>query len=165
MKGNKHTPQRWTLSAVLTIVVFGLTVGLQLSDQGIQNLSLSRIQASFDVGDSALGALQGIAGFLIGSLLAMPLARLVDAFSRKRVLLCYISASSCIMVLSALSPNFHLFFIARSSAAILEFAMIPLVYSVIPDLVPDKDRVIANLGFAAIMAAGASGGYYFGNDI
>ena len=159
------TPERWTPRALFTIVILGLVAGVQLSDQGIQSLSLSAIQSTFGVGDAALGAVQGLAGFFVGSLLAIPLSRLVDKFSRKRMLLCLIIASTTMMILSALAPNFELFFLGRSSAGILEFAMIPLVYSMIPDLVPDHDRVLANLGFAALMAAGASGGFYFGGAI
>ncbi|MEM8935189.1 MAG: MFS transporter [Pseudomonadota bacterium] len=159
------TPEKWTPRALLTIIVLGACAGVQLSDQGIQSLSLSAIQRAFGVGDAALGAIQGLAGFFVGSLLAIPLSRLVDKFSRKLIFLCLVIASTSMMILSALAPNFELFFIGRSSAGILEFAMIPLVYSMIPDLSPERDRVLANLGFAAIMAAGASGGYYFGHAI
>ncbi|MEM8972915.1 MAG: MFS transporter [Pseudomonadota bacterium] len=159
------TPDRWTPRAVYTVIILGLSAGVQLSDQGIQGLSLSAIQNSFGVSDAALGAVQGLAGFLVGSLLAIPLSRLVDKFSRKRMLLGLILASMTMMILSAVAPNFELFFLGRSSAGIIEFAMIPLVYSMIPDLAPDRDRVLANLGFAALMAAGASGGYYFGGAI
>ncbi|MEO0452031.1 MAG: MFS transporter, partial [Pseudomonadota bacterium] len=160
-----RAPEAWTRRALFTIVVLGLCAGVQLSDQGIQSLSLSSIQTSFGVSDAALGAVQGLAGFFVGSLVAIPLSRLVDKFSRKHILLCLIVASTTMMVLSALAPNFTLFFLGRSSAGILEFAMIPLVYSMIPDLAPERDRVLANLGFAALMAAGASGGFYFGGDI
>lgn len=43
--------------------------------------------------------------------------------------------------------------------------MIPIVYSLIPDLAPERYRVAANLTFAALMAAGASAGFYFGSAI
>src|SRR5690606_6346742 len=128
---------------------------------GLQAISLSAIQKSFGVSDAALAALQGLAGVLVGSALAVPLARFADRFSRKRVLLYLILASTAMMVLSALAPNFPLFFIGRSAAGITEFAMVPLVYSMIPDLAPERHRVLANLSFAALVSAGASGGFYF----
>ncbi|MEM6913619.1 MAG: MFS transporter, partial [Pseudomonadota bacterium] len=159
------TPGKWSPRAIYTIMVLGLSAGVQLSDQGIQGLSLSAIQQAFGVSDAALGAVQGLAGFFVGSLLAIPLSRLVDHFPRKLILLGLILASTTMMVVSAIAPNFTLFFLGRSSAGIIEFAMIPLVYSMIPDLAPENDRVLANLGFAALMAAGASGGYYFGGAI
>ncbi len=159
------SPARWTLQGLFTVAFLGITAGVQMSDMGLQAISLSAIQKTFGISDAALGALQGLAGVLVGSALAVPLARFADRFSRKRVLLCLILASTAMMVLSALAPNFPLFFIGRSAAGITEFAMVPLVYSMIPDLAPERHRVLANLSFAALMAAGASGGFYFAGTL
>ncbi len=150
---------------MFTVAVLGLTAGVQMSDMGLQAISLSAIQQTFDVSDAMLGALQGLAGVLVGSALAIPLARFADRYSRKRVLLWLIVASTAMMVLSALAPNFPLFFLGRSAAGITEFAMVPLVYSMIPDLAPERHRVLANLSFAAVMAAGASSGFYFAGSL
>lgn len=155
----------WTLQGLFTVAFLGIAAGVQMSDMGLQAISLSAIQDTFGVSDAALGALQGLAGVLVGSALAVPLARFADRFSRKRVLLCLIAASTAMMVLSALASNFALFFIGRSAAGITEFAMVPLVYSMIPDLAPERHRVLANLSFAALMAAGASGGFYFAGTL
>lgn len=157
----QRAPAGWTAQGIFTVAFLGITAGVQMSDMGLQAISLSAIQKSFGVGDAALGALQGLAGVLVGSALAVPLARFADRFSRKRVLLCLILASTAMMVLSALAPSFPLFFIGRSAAGITEFAMVPLVYSMIPDLAPERHRVLANLSFAALVSAGASGGFYF----
>lgn len=159
------TPEKWTLQGLFTVAFLGITAGVQMSDMGLQAISLSAIQQTFDVSDATLGALQGLAGVLVGSALAIPLARFADRFSRKRVLLCLIVASTAMMILSALAPNFPLFFIGRSAVGITEFAMVPLVYSMIPDLAPERHRVLANLSFAALMAAGASGGFYFAGSL
>lgn len=155
----------WTPQGILTIAFLGITAGVQMSDMGLQAVSLSAIQQTFGVSDAMLGALQGLAGVLVGSALAIPLARFADRFSRKRVLRYLILASTLMMVLSALAPTFPLFFIGRSAAGITEFAMVPLVYSMIPDLAPERHRVAANLSFAALMAAGASSGFYFSGAI
>ena len=158
-------PAQWSLQALLTVAFLGITAGVQMSDYGLQAISLSAIQQSFGVSDASLGALQGLAGVLVGSALAIPLARFADRFSRKRVLLCLIFASTAMMVLSALAPNFPLFFLGRSAAGITEFAMVPLVYSMIPDLAPQRHRVLANLGFAALVSTGASAGFYYAGNI
>ncbi len=155
----------WTVQGIFTVVFLGIAAGLQMADVGLQAVSLSAIQKSFGVGDAALGALQGLAGILIASALAIPLARFADRYSRKRVLLCLIAVSSALMGLSAIAHTFPLFFVGRSAAGITEFAMVPLVYSMIPDLAPERHRVVSNLGFAALMATGASGGFYFSGAI
>lgn len=136
-----------------------------MSDRGLQSVLLAAIQKSFQVGDATIGALQGLAGVLVASAVAVPIARLADRMSRKVVLLGLIIGWSALMVLSALAPNFPLFFVGRAAAGVTEFAMIPIVYSLIPDLAPDRSRVAANLSFAALMAAGASAGFYFGDVI
>lgn len=136
-----------------------------MSDRGLQSVLLSAIQREFGVSDVTIGALQGLAGVLVASAIAVPIARLADKYARKSVLLGLIAGWTLLMMLSALAPNFPLFFIGRAASGVTEFAMIPIVYSMIPDLSPERHRVAANLSFAALMAAGASAGFYYGEDI
>lgn len=150
---------------IATVLFLGLACGVQMSDRGLQSILSPAIRASFGVGDAVMGALHGIAGILIASALAIPLARLADRHSRKRILLALIAAWTALTLLGALAPNFALFFAGRAAAGITEFAMIPIVYSLIPDLVGERLRVPANLVFAALMAVGASAGFYLGGDL
>jgi MFS family permease len=156
---------RWSPVALFTIAFLGVTAGVQMSDRGLQAVLLQSIQKSFSVSDTTIGALQGLAGVLVGSAIAVPLARLADRISRKRLLLGLIITWAALMALSALAPDFPLFFVGRAASGVTEFAMIPIVYSMIPDLAPERYRVAANLSFAALMATGASAGYYFGAPI
>jgi MFS family permease len=158
-------PDRWTAGALGTTLFLGIAAGVQMSDRGLQATLLSQIQAEFRVGDAMIGALQGLAGVLVASAVAVPVARLADRFSRRAVLVGLIAAWTALTALSALAFNFPLFFIGRAASGVTEFAMIPIVYSLIPDLAPDRHRVAANLVFAALMAAGASAGFYFGAAI
>lgn len=155
----------WSPAALFTVGFLGVTAGVQMSDRGLQSVLLSAMQQSFKVGDTTIGALQGLAGVLVASAIAIPIARLSDHISRKIVLLGLITGWSILMALSALAPNFPLFFIGRAASGVTEFAMIPIVYSMIPDLAPERHRLAANLSFAALMATGASAGYYFGSSI
>lgn len=159
------TSDNWTARALFTVAFLGVTAGVQMSDRGLQSILLSAIQKSFAVGDATIGALQGLAGVLVASAIAVPIARLADRVSRKRVLFGLIAGWVALMALSALAPNFPLFFIGRAASGVTEFAMIPIVYSLIPDLAPERHRVAANLSFAALMAMGASAGFYFGEGI
>lgn len=148
-----------------TVLFMGCAAGVQMSDRGLQSILSPAIKTSFGVGDGVIGALHGIAGILVASALAVPLARLADRHSRKAVLLGLIATWAALTALGALAPGFPLFFVGRAASGITEFAMIPIVYSLIPDLVEDKWRVTANLIFAALMATGASAGFYFGGAI
>lgn len=153
------------LGGLATVAFLGLTAGVQMSDRGLQAILSPATKQAFVVGDAVMGALHGIAGVLVASALATPLARLGDRHSRKRVLLGLIAAWTLLTMLGALAPNFALFFAGRAASGITEFAMIPIVYSLIPDLVGDRWRVGSNLAFAALMAIGASAGFYLGGDL
>lgn len=158
-------PAATTAAGVWTVIFLGVTAGVQMSDRGVHALLSPAIKEAFGVGDALLGALHGIAGILVASALAVPIARQVDKRSRKHILLTLIALWTALTALGALSPNFALFFFGRAASGVTEFAMIPVVYSLIPDLVRDDRRVTANLSFAALMAIGASGGFYFGGDL
>ena len=159
------SPACWSAAGLFTVAFLGVTAGVQMSDRGLQSVLLGAIQASFGVSDALIGSLQGMAGVLVGSALAVPVARLSEGVSRKAVLIGLIAAWGALMALSALAPGFALFFVGRAASGVTEFAMIPIVYSIIPDVAPERHRVTANLAFAALMAAGASAGYYFSGPI
>ena len=160
------TGDRETTPAGLSTVIFlGVTAGVQMSDRGLHSILSPAIQQSFGVGDAVIGALHGIAGILVASALAIPLARLADRHSRKTILLALIFLWGILTALGGLAPNFELFFLGRAASGITEFAMIPVVYSLIPDLVGERHRVPSNLLFAALMATGASAGFYFGGNL
>lgn len=154
-----------TRAGLGTVAFLGVTAGVQMSDRGLQSILSPAIQASFGVSDAVIGALHGIAGILVASALAVPLARLADRYSRKSILLGLILLWGMLTALSGIAPDFELFFIGRAASGITEFAMIPVVYSLIPDLVSDRHRVPSNLAFAALMATGASAGFYFGGNL
>ncbi|MFD2135813.1 hypothetical protein ACFSLT_12470 [Novosphingobium resinovorum] len=157
-------PAAWTTGGLFTVGFLGVTAGIQMSDRGLQAIVLSAIQHSFAVSDATIGALQGLAGVLVGSAVAVPVARLADRFSRKLVLLGLIVAWTTLMVVSAVAPDFPCF----SWGA-------PLRGYRVRD---DPDCLFADTGscagavprcrqpdFAALMAAGASAGFYFGSAI
>jgi MFS family permease len=152
-------------AAVAMVAFLGVTAGVQMSDRGLQAILLPAIKHDFGVTDATLGALQGVAGVLVASALAVPLARLADRWSRKYVLLLIILGWTLLTALSALARSFPLFFLGRAASGVTEFAMIPIVYSLIPDLMPERLRVPANLSFAALMTTGASAGFYFGGRL
>ncbi|MFT3762990.1 MAG: MFS transporter [Pseudoxanthomonas sp.] len=155
----------WPWAGLVTVAYLGVVAGVQMSDRGLHAILSPAIRQAFGVGDAAMGALHGVAGILIASGLAVPLAKLSDVYSRKRILLALIATWAGLTVLGALAPSFPWLFAGWAAAGITEFAMIPVVYSMIPDLVGERLRVGANLAFAALMATGASTGFYLGGHL
>jgi MFS family permease len=152
-------------AALLTILYLGVAAGVQMTDRGMLAMLTPAIQQSFGTSDAVIGALHGIAGILVASALAIPLARLADRHSRKAVLLFFVAAWVVLTALGALAPWFPLFFAGRAAAGVTEFALVPVIYSMLPDLVTPGRRVAANLSFAALMAVGAGAGYAMGGAL
>jgi len=152
-------------SGFAAVVFLGVTAGVQMSDRGLQAILSPAIREAFRIGDAEIGLVFGVAGILVASGLAMPLAKLADHYSRKAILLGLILGWAALTAVGALAPNFPLFFVGRAAAGITEFAMIPIVYSLIPDLVGERWRITSNLVFAALMAIGASLGFYLGGGM
>ncbi len=69
-------------AAVAAVAVLGINAGVQMSDLGLQAVLLSQIEQSFAVSDVTIGALQGLAGTLVGSAAAV---RLAPALGRVRI--------------------------------------------------------------------------------
>ena len=153
------------LAGFAVVAFLGVIAGVQMSDRGLQSILSPAIRQTFSVGDAVMGSLHGIAGILVASALALPLARLADRYARTAILIGLIVAWTALTLLGALAPNFPLFFLGRAASGVTEFAMIPIVYSLIPDLVGERWRVEANLTFAALMAIGASAGFYLAGAI
>lgn len=150
---------------LLTVLYLGLACGVQMIDRGLLSMLSPAIQHSFGVGDAQVGALHGISGILIAAALAIPLARFADRYSRKRVLLLFVACWTALTAVGALAPWFSLFFLGHAAAGVTEFALIPVIYSMLPDLAGPRWRVAANLGFAALMAVGAAAGYVLGGTL
>lgn len=152
-------------SGFAAVAFLGVVAGVQMSDRGLNAMLSPAIRETFQVGDAVIGSLHGIAGILVASALAVPLARLADRHPRRNILIGLILGWMALTLLGALAPNFPLFFIGRAASGVTEFAMIPIVYSLIPDLVGERWRLDANLTFAALMAIGASAGFYLGGNL
>lgn len=159
------TVETLPIAGFAVVAFLGVTAGVQMSDRGLQSILSPAIRETFGVGDAVMGSLHGIAGILVASALALPLARLADRYARTAILIGLIVAWTSLTLLGALAPNFPLFFIGRAASGVTEFAMIPIVYSLIPDLVGERWRLEANLTFAALMATGASAGFYLGGAL
>src|SRR5690606_11151975 len=103
-----RAPDRWTAQGLVTVAFLGITAGVQMSDMGLQAISLSAIQKSFGVGDAALGALQGLPGVLRALAFGVPVPGVAARAACRRVLGCLILGSCALMPLGALAANFPL---------------------------------------------------------
>ncbi|MET0208515.1 MAG: MFS transporter [Burkholderiaceae bacterium] len=153
-------PERVPLRVWL-LAWYGLAVLITASilaavDRQILVLLAEPIRQSLDLSDTKLGLLQGAGIALFSGLAAVPLGWMADRFGRKWVL------AGCVLVWTAATAacgmawDFTSLFIAAIGLGIGEAGLAPVVYGLIPDMVPASRRVLANgiFALASILGAG-----------
>jgi MFS family permease len=138
------------------IAVLVATSVLAAIDRQILVLLAEPIRQSLSLSDTKLGLLQGVGIALFAGLAAVPLGGLADRHGRKPVL------AGCVLLWTAataacgLAGDFPALFIAAIGLGIGEAGLAPVVYGMIPDIVPPSRRVLANgiFALASILGAG-----------
>jgi len=95
-----------------------------------------RIKVDFHLSDEQLGFLIGPANVVFYVLIGIPMARLVDIYSRKIVLACGVAAIGSITALGGLAQSFGQIFSSRMLVGAGGSAHAPGAYSMLADLFP-----------------------------
>ena len=109
-------------------------------DRIIISLLVVPIQRDLQINDTELSLLYGIAFALFYTALGVPIARIADRTSRKRLIIAGIVVWSLATAACGLARNFAQLFIARISVGVGEAALSPAAYSMIYDWFP-RDRL------------------------
>ncbi|WP_343630227.1 MFS transporter [Roseateles sp.] len=149
-------PLRVWLLAWYGLAVLVATSVLAAVDRQILVLLAEPIRQSLNLSDTKLGLLQGVGIALFAGLAAVPLGGLADRYGRKPVL------AGCVLLWTAATAacgmawDFPSLFIAAIGLGIGEAGLAPVVYGMIPDIVPPSRRVLANgiFALASILGAG-----------
>ncbi|NIJ35865.1 MFS family permease [Sphingopyxis panaciterrae] len=131
-------------------------------DRQIINLIAPSLQRDLGISDLQLGLLQGLGFALFASLAAYPIGWLSDRFGRRLVLGCCIMVWSISTAACAFQTSFSGIFAAAAGIAIGEAALTPVIFSMLPDLFPERQRNTANFIFFAVALLGAALGLALG---
>ena len=116
------------------------------------------IKLEFQLSDTQMGLLGGMAFALFYTTLAMPLARLADHINRVNIVSISIAVWSVFTALTGLATGFWTLLAARIGIGVGEAGCNPASYSIISDYFHAKRRATA----LAIFHAGASVGVFIG---
>ena len=156
--------QRASASSWFALGVLILVMVLSLIDKLIFTLVAEPLRHSLAVSDTQLGLLQGV-GFTLASGLAMlPCGWLGDRFDRRWVLAISIVLWSVAGGLRGVSDGFSMLFFATVGLGIAEGSPMPINNSLIPDLFPRSQRVIANTIYGLVTLLAASLGAWAGGQ-
>lgn len=137
------SPARSWLAGYGLLVLVVATIFNAL-DRQILGLLAEPMRHSLGLSDTQLGLLQGVGITLFVGVAAVPLGWLADRFGRRALL------AACVLVWTAataacgLAHDFSALFLAAIGLGIGEAGLTPIIYGLIPQIVSERRRVLAN---------------------
>jgi MFS family permease len=125
-------------------------------DRQILNLMVEPVKQDFNLTDTQMALLLGVAFSSTYFLCGLPIARIADTHSRRLVISCSVAFWSFFTVLSGFAQNFWHMFIARMGIGAGESGYSPATWSILSDTFPRHKLAVANgiLGMGNQMGQG-----------
>jgi MFS family permease len=123
------------------LILFGINT-MNFYDRQIFSAVAELVRKEWTLSDTQLGTL-GTAFILMYAVVGLPLGRLADTRSRRKILGISISLWSILTAASGLAPNFSWLFAGRLAVGVGEAGCAPAANSLIGDLYPPKRRAMA----------------------
>jgi len=156
--------QRAPASAWFSLGVLSLVMVLGLVDKLIFTLVAEPLRQVLALSDTQLGLLQGV-GFTLATAVAMvPCGWLSDRYDRRWVLAISVVLWSTCGALRGTAADFSMLFFASVGLGLAEGSPLPVNNSLIPDLFPRSQRVVANTLFGLVTLLTASLGAALGGQ-
>ena len=125
------------------VVVLTLAYTVSFIDRQIMALMVEPIRRDLEITDTQVSLLLGLAFAVFYTFLGIPIARLADRFSRRRIIMVGITIW-CLMTASCgIARNYVQLFIARVGVGVGEAALSPSALSMISDYFPQATRARA----------------------
>lgn len=144
--------------AIYVLIILTLVNTFGFIDRQILSVLIVPIKAEFNVSDTWLGLLSGMAFVGVYVIMGFPLARWADRGSRRTVIAVSLALWSIATAVSGLAKSFFQLFIFRMGVGIGEAGASPSSHSLISDYFPVKHRATA----LAVYGIGVHLGIMFG---
>jgi len=132
------------------------------ADRYILGVLLPSIKGELSLTDAQLGLISGVAFTLFYATLGLPIARMADRFSRRKIVSIAMALWSVMTAACGMVQSFAQFFIARVLVGVGEAGATPPSHSLISDYYPQKQRARAIAIFSLGAPIGLMVGYIFG---
>jgi MFS family permease len=123
---------RWYVVGVLV-----LAYTFAFIDRSLLTLLVKPIRATLHISDLQLSLLSGLAFALFYTFLGIPIGRLVDYFSRCRIIFAGAVTWSVMTSFCGLASSFGQLFLARVGVGVGEATLSPAAYSMLADIFPE----------------------------
>ncbi|RQS75603.1 MFS transporter [Burkholderia sp. Bp8963] len=155
----QDVPAQRSRTSAFAWIVFGLTVGLLLSDymsRQVLNAVFPLLKHAWGLSDTQLGSLSGVVALLVG-VLTFPLSVLADRFGRVRSIVLMAALWSLATLGCALSTNYTEMLVSRGFVGLGEAAYGSVGIALILSIFPAHLRATLT---GAFMAGGAFGSVF-----
>jgi MFS family permease len=156
----KAPASAWYALAVLIIATV-----LGSIDKVILTLLAEPIRHTLSLSDTQLGLLQGAGIVLFTGIATLPLGWLSDRYDRRVVLAACVVLWSAATAMRGTAMDYGVLFVASVGLGVGEAGLTPITNSMIPDLFPRAQRVLANAVFALSAIFGSALGALLGGTI
>ena len=140
------------------LILLTLIASINFVDRQILSVLLEPIGQEFDLSDSFLGLLSGIAFAAFYSILGIPIAVMSDRLNRRNIITICIAIFSAMTALCGSVTSFMQLFLARIGVGIGEAGTMPASQSIISDLYNVNERPFA----MGLLASGGNIGLMLG---
>ncbi len=148
--------KRFVLVLLVVVYVFNFI------DRTILSILLEPIKAEFDLSDTQLGFLSGLAFALFYTILGIPIARWADRGVRRTIIALAVFTWSGMTALTGLAQNFTMLLAARIGVGIGEAGCSPPAHSLLSDYFPPERRATALATYSLGIPIGGGIGYLAG---
>jgi MFS family permease len=138
-----HSASHGESAAWYTLALLFLAYTIAWLDRQILTLLIPSIKADLGLSDTEISLLQGFAFSLLYTVAGIPIARLADRQSRRRIIAIGMVVWSAMTACCGFAKNFAMLFAARMGVGIGEAALSPSAYSLIADLFPPRRHATA----------------------
>jgi len=144
------------------LIVLSIGSMFNIADRLIMSILMEDIKADFQLSDTQIGLLVGLAFALFYALMSFPIARWADRGNRKNILSIAMVLWSAMTALCGLATGFVSLFLARLGVGVGEAGGSPPSYSIIADYFKPSQRASAMGIWMAGAALGTGGGLMLG---
>ncbi|WP_447764183.1 MFS transporter [Sphingopyxis panaciterrae] len=149
---------RAPLSAWYAIAILSVAVLYAVIDRQVLMLLAQPLKANLQLSDTQIGSLQGVGAALFAAIAVVPLGWLADRVDRRLVLAGCILVWSVAIASCGFATGYWGLLLCVAFLAAGEAGLSPVVFSMIPDLFPERQRMTANFIYYAATILGSGAG-------
>jgi MFS family permease len=155
--GNPGSGHRWRSLAFLCLIGLLSSVDMQLI-----YLLLEPIKRDLQLSDAQISIITGSTVAVVSAIAAFPIGWLADRYGRRLVLACAVLFWSLMTGLCGLARSFDEFLLASVGLAFGEAGLYAIMYALMPQIVPARERAQANAILLGVLVLSAAVGLLAG---